>query len=66
MIGGAQSVKVLAIVPGSGDMGGGFVFISHQDILSITFSADINRCESSKEVMKIFEKNLDDILSGKY
>ena len=33
--------------------------------MQITFSADVNRCENTKEVIKIFEKNLDDIIAFK-
>ena len=53
------------LVPGSGDVGGGFLLITHNDIMQITFSADVNRCENTKEVIKIFEKNLDDIIAFK-
>ena len=32
VIGGAESIKMASMIPGSGDVGGGFLLISHLDV----------------------------------
>ena len=47
------------------DVTGGFAIVSHNDILCASFDADLGRSEDAKEIIRIFEKVMDQILYDK-
>lgn len=58
-IGGYKSRKCTTFVPVMLDATGGFAIVSHSDTLWVTFSCDIARCQDGKQIIKLFEGNLD-------
>ena len=58
-IGGKKSIKATTFMPNLLDIAGGFACVSHQDIMWVSFTADVNRCGDAKEIIKIFEETMD-------
>ena len=62
VIAGSASKSCGAFIPSMGIVAGGFVIISHCDVVTISFNSDISRCKDPKEIISILENVLDGIL----
>ena len=62
VIAGAESLKVSTFIPNLAEITGGFAVVSHRDIVWASFTADVQRCDDAKMIIKIFEQTMDSIL----
>lgn len=62
---GADSIKATTFMPNLNDIPGAFAIVSHVDRIWISYVADVQRCPDAKQIITLFEKNLDDIIAGK-
>ena len=61
---GKKLRKIMFFVPGFGTLGAGISIISLADILKVGCISDESRIAEPKELMEIFNRNLDKILAG--
>ncbi len=61
---GAKSHKICGLCPFMKNVTGGFAIVSHRETLSVSFSADVAKCSDTKEIVRIFEENMEKIING--
>lgn len=62
-IAGVNSIKATTFMPNLADIPGGFAIVSHVDRIWISFNSDVQRCPDAKEIIKLFEKTMDEIIA---
>lgn len=62
-IGGAKSIKMLFYGVLFEDLTAFFTIVGHRDILWVSFTADVGRCDEGQQIISLYEKTLDSVLT---